>query len=206
MDMNSVRLQSLKQFSIVAGSVVLFAACADQTPVAPNRQAGNVPQFSAGPEETGSIFATLRRVTARYHDLDVAKSDGFVLLHECETRPAEGPVGVVYVNFARLLDGNINPELPDALIYEPGPNGLKLAGVEFAVPNTGQPAPQFLGTTFQREDEFGVYALHAAAQQSECSSRDEPQVSCGNRPRPRLQQRFSKMLNATSAGRIAAPS
>jgi hypothetical protein len=160
--MNSLRLQSLKQFFIVAGSAALFVACADQAPLAPNRQAGNAPQLSAGlGPEAGSILATLRRVTARYHDLDVAKNDGFVLLHECETRPAEGPVGVVYVNFTRLLDGIINPELPDALIYEPGPNGLKLAGVEFAVPNTGQPAPQFLGATFQREDEFGVYALHA---------------------------------------------
>ena len=160
--MNSMRLQSFKKFLNVAGSATLFAACADQAPLAPTRQVGSAAQLSAEPvAENGSIFATLRRVTARYHDLDVAKSDGFVLLHECETRPAEGPVGVVYVNFARLLDGNINPELPDALIYEPGPNGLKLAGVEFAVPNTGQPAPQFLGTTFQREDEFGVYALHA---------------------------------------------
>jgi hypothetical protein len=176
-----MRLQSLKQFFIVVGSAALFAACADQAPLAPTRQAPNPPQFSAS-GETGSIIATLRRVTARYHDLEVAKNDGFVLLHECETRPAEGPVGIVYVNFARLLDGNINPELPDALIYEPGPHGLKLAGVEFAVPNTGQPAPQFLGTTFQREDEFGVYALHAWVWRNNPSgmfAETNPKVSCG---------------------------
>jgi len=180
--MSNMRLQSLKQFFIVVGIAALFAACADQTPLSPNRQAGNAAQLSAGPgTETGSIFATLRRVTARYHDLDVAKNEGFVLLHECESRPGEGPVGVVYVNFARLLDGDINPELPDALIYEPGPNGLKLAGVEFAVLNTGQPAPQFLGATFQREDEFGVYALHAWVWRNNPDgmfAQTNPKVSC----------------------------
>jgi hypothetical protein len=180
--MSNMRLQSLKQFFIVAGSASLFAACAEKAPLAPNLQTGSAAQFPAGSgAETGSIFATLRRVTARYHDLDVAKSDGFVLLHECETRPAEGPVGVVYVNFARLSDGNIDPELPDALIYEPGPNGLKLAGVEFAIPNTGQPAPQFLGATFQREDEFGVYALHVWVWRNNPNgifAETNPKVSC----------------------------
>ena len=74
------------------------------------------------------------------------------------------PVGAVYVHFGRLMDGAIDPHAPDALIYEPTRNGrLRLVGVEFALPYAlwNQPhPPTFLGATFQREDEFGVFALH----------------------------------------------
>lgn len=112
-----------------------------------------------------AIIKTLRHATARYRDLAKALDDGFVLLHECESRGDEGPVGTVYVNLDRLQDGVIDPELPDALIYEPRRyKRPKLVGVEFAIPYTlwtePQP-PQFLGATFQREDEFGVFGLHA---------------------------------------------
>jgi len=115
-------------------------------------------------EQVERLAATLRRVTARYHDIEVAKRDTFVLLHDCETRLNDEPVGTVYVNLGRLTDGVINPEKPDALIYEPSDKGLKLVGVEFAIPFVLWPQPtppQLLGTTFQREDEFGVFALHA---------------------------------------------
>ena len=122
-------------------------------------------QFAVDAIESDPAIDALRRVTDRYHNLKAALDDDFVLLHECEERPGEGPVGTVYVNIARLLDGAIDPNLPDALIYEPVPGGSEiLVGVEFAVPYAlwpGTTPPQFLGATFQREDEFGVYALHA---------------------------------------------
>jgi hypothetical protein len=124
-------------------------------------------------------------VTARYHELSVAQREGFVLLHECESRPNEGPVGIVYVNFDRLLDGVIDPELPDALIYAPSSDGPRLAGVEFAIPyalSPGNEPPQFLGATFQREDEFGVFALHAWVWLNNPAglfAETNPRVSCG---------------------------
>jgi hypothetical protein len=76
-----------------------------------------------------------------------------------------GPVGTVYVNMGRLADGIINPASPDALIYVS--NGSTdhpaLVGVELAIPyslwTSAQP-PKFLGASFQREDEFGVFGLH----------------------------------------------
>jgi len=150
----------------VLAAALLLAACAGDPPAAPARQATNQAQRATLPGvDTDGMIATLRRVTARYHDLNVAKNEGFVLLHECESRPGEGPVGIVYVNIARLLDGAINAGAPDALIYEPSANGRpKLVGVEFAVPYalwTGQEPPNFLGASFQNEDEFGVFALHA---------------------------------------------
>jgi hypothetical protein len=153
----------------------LFAACStDHTLAAPHATttlgAADAPQLNAAPYardnrhegDVERLVETLRRVTGRYHDIDVARRDNFVLLHDCETRLNDEPVGTVYVNMSRLTDGVINPEKPDALIYEPTAKGLTLVGVEFAIPFSLSPQPpQLLGATFQREDEFGVFALHA---------------------------------------------
>jgi hypothetical protein len=151
-----------------AATVALLAACADDAPLAPESQPAFAAQTTALPAkaETNRALATLRRVTARYHDLNAAIADGFVFLHECEERPGEGPVGIVYIHFDRLLDGRIDPALPDGLVYEPAAvNGKpKLVAAEFAVPYalwTDPEPPQFQGATFQSEDEFGVYGLHA---------------------------------------------
>ena len=81
-------------------------------------------------------------------------------------RPGEGAVGALYVHFDRLLDGEIRPELPDALVYEPARNGEgkpKLVAVEFAIPYalwSGDDPPNYLGADFQPEDEYGVFGLH----------------------------------------------
>jgi hypothetical protein len=141
-----------------------LAACADDTPLTPEAEPTVAAQMAVGPGDQRE-FATMRRVTARYHDLEVAKKEGFVFLHACENRPGEGPVGIVYVNLTRLMDGVVEADSPDALIYAPrGNNRPKLMGVEFAIPYAlwpHQEAPKFLGNTFQSEDEFGVYGLHA---------------------------------------------
>jgi hypothetical protein len=149
---------------VIPFTAALTAACSPDAPLAPSRLP-TTPRLSkvSGPE-TAELVATVQRATARYHNFDAAVADGFVFLHGCETRPDEGPVGTVYVNFDRLLDGVGNPALPDALIYEPRRDGrLGLVGVELAIPYAlwpQQDAPALLGTTFQREDEFGVFGLH----------------------------------------------
>jgi hypothetical protein len=159
---------TLSKTLAVAAAMTLLAACAEDVPVAPDQQPAVGAHLATLPTqtpETEGAIATLQRVTARYHNLNIALDEGFVLLHDCEVRPGEGPVGTVYVHMGRLLDGIIDPQTPDALIYEPRRNGRpKLVGVEFAVPYglwTSQSPPQFLGAEFQPEDEFGVFALHA---------------------------------------------
>lgn len=144
----------------VVSAAALLAGCADRAPLAPQQQAAASPSVAETPADQSRALATLRRVTARYHELQAAFDDDFILLHECESIEGEGPVGTVYFNPGRV-DGTIDPQFPEALIYEPSANGKpRLVGVEFAVPNVGQPAPQFLGATFQREEDIGVYALH----------------------------------------------
>jgi hypothetical protein len=157
----------LRQPLAMAAFAALFAACAEEAPLAPGREAANAPQLAVVPPESEAnrMLARLRRATDRYHNLDVAIADGFVHLHDCEVRPGEGPVGIVYIHPGRIGDAVIDPSLPEGLIYAPGRNGRrpKLVGAELVVPyafwHAAEP-PTFLGVPFQGEDEFGVFGLH----------------------------------------------
>ena len=156
---------SFRKYLVVAA--VLVTACGEEAPLAPELEVAAPEQARITSAADQMAIATIRKATAAYHDLDAALADGFVLLHPCEVRPGEGPVGIVYIHFERLLDGVIDPETPDALVYEPSLNGRpKLVGAEFAVPFalwTDPNPPQFLGAEFQPEEEFGVWGLHVWA-------------------------------------------
>jgi hypothetical protein len=175
-----------RRFVLFAACVVL-GACSNDAAVAPRIQpAASTLDAARTPAVENSTLATLRRVTARYHRLDAAIADGFVFLHGCEVRSDEGPVGTVYINVERLLDGAVDPSLPDGLIYEPrGGLAPQLVGVELAVPYalwTEPQAPQFLGASFQREDEFGVFGLHVWLWRNNPEglfAEANPNVSCG---------------------------
>lgn len=138
---------------VLFAALVGLAACDDDT-LSPEEQARR---------EYDRTIETVRRVTADYQDLQAALDDGFVFLHPCEERPGEGLVGAVYVHPERLMDGVIDPALPDALVYEPHESGPQLVAAEFAMPfdlwQESRP-PELLGHTFQPEEEFGVWALH----------------------------------------------
>lgn len=109
-------------------------------------------------------LAALRAATAAYHDLEAAMADDFILLHECEVRPGEGAVGILYVHMDRFLDGVLDADAPDGLLYAPGEGGQpQLVGVELAMPAatwTGAEPPEFLGRPLQFEEEFDAYGLH----------------------------------------------
>jgi hypothetical protein len=166
-------LRSLVRSLVLVPAAALLAACGDKQPLAPQAQPENPAQLETlsadypairGHAEKLRSLALLLLSTARYHNLEVAKAEGFVFLHGCENRPDEGPVGTVYVHMGRLTDGKIDPLKPEALIYEPLKNGrFRLVGVELAMPYplwTQSRPPEFLGESFQREDEFGVWGLH----------------------------------------------
>jgi hypothetical protein len=193
--MHQVALQFVGRSLTVVAAAALFAACADEAPVAPVRPtairanaavaAADLGKTNAAATSYGDVIATLRRATARYQDLRVARDEGFVFLHGCEVRTDEGPVGTVYVHPGRLFDGVIDPALPDALIYAPGPERPRLVAAELAMPYTlwtPSTPPQFLGNTFQREDEFGVFGLHVWIWRENPEgmfAEANPRVSCG---------------------------
>ena len=81
----------------------------------------------------------VRQATARYHDLSVAKADGFAELRDaadiaCIDKPGAGGMGIHYVLGARVGDPAIDAAKPELVIYAPGKDGrLKLAAVEYVV-------------------------------------------------------------------------
>ena len=154
---------------LALAGILALAACADRTPLAPHGALARSPELNdanlASNGNDNAIIAELRRATARYHDVQAAVADGFVpVVDECEDRLDEGRVGIPYANFDRILDGVLDPSKPDALLYEPTKNGrLELVAAELALPYplwTAAAPPTFLGHSFQREDEFGVFGLH----------------------------------------------
>jgi hypothetical protein len=80
------------------------------------------------------LVAKVRNVTAKYADIKVATKEGWVQATPCVSSPTAGAMGIHYVLPERVGDGTIDPAKPEALIYEPQPNGsLRLVGVEYIV-------------------------------------------------------------------------
>lgn len=118
---------------------------------------------------TGNEFGQIRGATAQYHNTRAAKAAGYNLvpgLDYCFDNPGVGGMGFHYINTA-LLDTNIDPLKPEAMVYIPGPNGrLQLGAVEYIVPAAAWDAansqpPTLFGQTFDLNQALGVYTLHA---------------------------------------------
>jgi hypothetical protein len=79
-----------------------------------------------------------RAGTARYHNLNTAMSDGYGLFTDaagiaCIDDPAGG-MGIHYVKGSLVGDGAVDASTPEALVYEPQPDGrLRLVAVEYVV-------------------------------------------------------------------------
>jgi hypothetical protein len=132
----------------------------------------------------------LRAVTARFHDVAVAESNGYSIpLTGCVTDAALGGMGF-HVGKASAIDGTVDPLEPEVLLYEPQENGRRrLVAVEFIVPYELQPrdgpAPRLFGREFVRTDAFELWALHAWIWRNNPSGMFadfNPTVSCGDEP------------------------
>lgn len=120
-------------------------------------------------------LATIRRATAKYHDLNAALADGYEALFDCTINPNDPPaaMGQHYINGELASDDVLDIEKPEVLMYEPQANGqMKLVSVEYVVFEdawTGSGTPEFLGQTMARKTAVGVhevppfYEVHAWA-------------------------------------------
>jgi len=80
------------------------------------------------------LIDKVREATARFVDVNVALHENWVRGTPCVSGPNSGAMGVHYILPSRVFDGALNANEPEALIYEPLPNGaLRLVGVEFIV-------------------------------------------------------------------------
>ncbi len=121
--------------------------------------------------------------TVRYHDIGAAKADGYGLLKDAkgiaciEMTPmpgmAMGAMGIHYVKGSLVGDGAVNAATPEAVVYEPEPDGrLRLVALEYVVFQADWDAahnapPSLFGQQFNftpAGNRYGLpafYSLHA---------------------------------------------
>jgi hypothetical protein len=131
----------------------------------------------AGTPATGGDDALeqVRQATTPYQDLGAAIDAGYVQFFGCVHEPLAGSMGIHFVNGALAGDGLVDAATPEALMYEPAPDGtLALVGVEYVVFKEGWDAdnaapPELFGQPFSVVEEpnrYGIptfYELHAWA-------------------------------------------
>ncbi len=107
-------------------------------------------------------LAAARAATARYHRYAAAVQDDFVPVSPCVSSPL-GTMGFHYMNFERLLDGELDPAEPEVLLFLPNSQGrMQLVGVEYVLPGTGdEDTPLLFGQPMHFSEERSSWELHA---------------------------------------------
>ena len=115
-----------------------------------------------------SAIAAVRAATEKYHSLAVAEADGYGRFYECtDENSGLGAMGQHYVKGALVGDPAVNPLTPEAVIYEPKPDGsYRLVGVEYvtfqaAWDATHSAPPTLFGRTFKLVPAGNRYTLPA---------------------------------------------
>lgn len=184
----------MRKTALLLFAAIALSACGDPASTANgvlHPPATPTPASAASADnQENKDLATLRSATARFHRYDVARQDGytFLFMNMCmeDDSPAKaGGMGEHYVNRS-LLDANLDVASPEALLYEPGPNGqLNLAGVEYVIPKsawTSAQPPRLFGRDLKL-NKFDLWALHVWVWENNPSGRYadwNPRVSCTN--------------------------
>lgn len=161
----------MKQIAALLAGIVVLGGCGDDPVgatdpvVVPSLDVSTNPGASGLDAQSLKDLAALRRVTARFHSFEAANDAGWnAQITGCMSDPSAGGMGFHYGN-PRLIDGAVNAEEPELLLYEPEPNGqMRLVAVEYIVPLTAWSAPnppRLFGQDFKVNSAFGIWALHA---------------------------------------------
>jgi hypothetical protein len=79
-------------------------------------------------------LAAVRQATARFHDFDKAAEAGYGKFYVCTDETGQGAMGQHHVNGGLVGDAILDPAAPEAIMYEPKPDGgERLVGVEWVV-------------------------------------------------------------------------
>ena len=121
-----------------------------------------------------SLVEEVRAATERFKDVAAARDAGYAAFLGCVSGPQEGAMGLHYVNDTLVGDGALDPQRPEALMYEAKNGRLSLVGVEYIVIadawNARNPMPPTLmGHSFHytgSPNRYGIpafYSLHVWA-------------------------------------------
>jgi len=160
----------MRRTALLATAIALLAACSGD-PTAANSTAAQSSKVSADEASFGPAvnrdLATLRRVTAPFHNFATASNAGWsTKITACMTDPnGAGGMGFHYGN-TDLIDGTASVDEPELLLYEPDKNGrLTLVAVEYIIPYTAhgreEAPPVLFGQKFKQNDTFQLWGLHA---------------------------------------------
>ena len=166
----------LAVLAAVAVVVIPTVASAGQDAAGPKAGTHDMAAHEAGLQDE---LAQVRRVTARFHDLDAALEAGYELgwvngsgtriITGCVAHPTAGAMGYHYFHPLLMADLAVDVLQPEALVYAPGPQGqLRLAAVEWVArgPNSNPPGvsqpPSVLGMPMHiLVPAVGFYIKHA---------------------------------------------
>jgi hypothetical protein len=82
--------------------------------------------------EVQAQISELRTATARFHDIEVAKREGYAAFGDCFSNLPEGNMGYHYANAELMADPAVDPNHPELLLYEKQEDGtFKFVGVEY---------------------------------------------------------------------------
>ena len=85
-------------------------------------------------DQNSPLVNKVHKATAQFRDINAALAAGFVQATPCVSGPDFGAMGVHFVLGSRIAAGTLDGAEPEALIYEPLPNGaFRLVGVEFII-------------------------------------------------------------------------
>ena len=140
----------------------------------------------------------LRDATRSYQSVKVAKSDGYGKFKDaqgiaCIDNPPDGGMGVHFVNGDLVGDGEVLADHPEALVYDPTADGLRLVALEYIVFRKAWRAehptgrPELYGQMFEpigKDNRYGIppfFELHVWAWKHNPSGIFEdwnPRVTC----------------------------
>jgi hypothetical protein len=156
------------------------------------------PLTGAAGDGATPLIDEVHNATARYVDINVAFSDQFVVGTPCVSGPDTGAMGVHLVRPDRIGKLVLDAQQPQALIYEPMPDGaMRLVGVEFIVLAQNWPAnsvPALEGNLMNYIDAPNRYGLPAFWELHVWAWEQNPKgsyadwnthVTCAHQPLPR---------------------
>jgi hypothetical protein len=129
---------------------------------------------AVGVAVAAGAFDGAKSATAAFHDVEQAKAAGYTVTVfdkaglSCIAQPGEGAMGVHLLNPA-LLDGTIDADKPELLVYERRNDGsLKLVALEYLIfQSAASGRPSLFGQQFDEikaDNRYGIpasWALHA---------------------------------------------
>lgn len=125
--------------------------------------------------KVGALIKVVRESTERFRNSAAAEAEGYALQFGCVSGSDVGAMGLHFVNFPLVLDGELDVTRPEIVLYEPLPNGkLRITGADYLVFADAWNAkhadpPQLMGQLFhffESPNRFGLppfYTLHVWA-------------------------------------------